>query len=329
MPLDYDSLGSLGTFFGAASLIVVDDRCCMVQLALRSKKFYMHESCGKCTPCREGTRWMVQLLEKIEAGAASLRPRPARDGRLPHPRRSLCALGDFAVYPVRATCEKCRSEFVAHVEQGGCPFGGESSLEGIVAPATPTRSDRDVPSDPGRLGGATHERARAGHLTSTTSRSVPRATAWSRRRSPPGSRSPSSATSRGSGHRSARAACASARSRACRSSQTACTMTARTGWSCQRAHLGEGGRGAELHARVHPRQPPARLPDLRQGRRVPAAGPDVPLWPRRDAHDFPKRTFEKPIPISPTIALDRERCILCYRCTRFTESVSEDPSSSR
>src|SRR5258708_32693976 len=66
-PLDYDALQAAGTFFGAASLIVVDDRCCMVQLALRSTKFYMHESCGKCTPCREGTRWMVQLLERIEA----------------------------------------------------------------------------------------------------------------------------------------------------------------------------------------------------------------------------------------------------------------------
>ena len=72
VPLDYDSLAKIGTFFGAASLIIVDDRCCIVQLALRSTKFYMHESCGKCTPCREGTRWMVQLLEKIEAGEAEL-----------------------------------------------------------------------------------------------------------------------------------------------------------------------------------------------------------------------------------------------------------------
>ena len=72
VPLDYDSLGAIGTFFGAASLIVVDDRCCMVQLALRSTKFYMHESCGKCTPCREGTRWMVQILERLEAGRGTL-----------------------------------------------------------------------------------------------------------------------------------------------------------------------------------------------------------------------------------------------------------------
>src|SRR5213596_1047669 len=72
VPLDYDSLAELKTFFGAASLIVVDDRCCMVQLALRSTKFYMHESCGKCTPCRVGTLWMVQILERIEAGEAEL-----------------------------------------------------------------------------------------------------------------------------------------------------------------------------------------------------------------------------------------------------------------
>ncbi len=70
-PLDYDSIAAQGSFFGSASLIVVDDRCCMVQLALRAAKFYMHESCGKCTPCREGTRWQVQLLEKIEAGDAT------------------------------------------------------------------------------------------------------------------------------------------------------------------------------------------------------------------------------------------------------------------
>jgi NADH-quinone oxidoreductase subunit F len=135
VPLDYDSLGKIGTFFGAASLIIVDDRCCIVQLALRSTKFYMHESCGKCTPCREGTRWMVQLLEKIEAGEAELSELDLLDNvgsRILG--RSLCALGDFAVYPVASYLKKWRSEFVAHIEQGCCPYGGESSLDGIVAP---------------------------------------------------------------------------------------------------------------------------------------------------------------------------------------------------
>jgi NADH-quinone oxidoreductase subunit F len=135
-PLDYDSLAAVGTFFGAASLIVVDDRCCMVQLAIRSTKFYMHESCGKCTPCREGTRWMVQLLERIEDGTAAM----ADIDLLANVGnrilgRSLCALGDFAVYPVRSYLQYWRPEFEAHIEQGGCPFGGESTLEGIVAPS--------------------------------------------------------------------------------------------------------------------------------------------------------------------------------------------------
>jgi NADH-quinone oxidoreductase subunit F len=135
VPLDYDSLQKLGTFFGAASLIIVDDRCCIVQLALRSAKFYMHESCGKCTPCREGTRWMVQLLEKIEAGEAELSELDLLDNigtRILG--RSLCALGDFAVYPTHSYLTKWRGEFVAHIEQGGCPFGGASSLEGIESP---------------------------------------------------------------------------------------------------------------------------------------------------------------------------------------------------
>ena len=134
-PMDYDSIQAAGSFFGSAAVIVVDDRCCMVQLALRAAKFYMHESCGKCTPCREGTRWLVQLLEKIE------------DGRADHDDldlllsvcdrmlgKSLCALGDFAVYPVASYARKYRDEFVEHLELGRCPFDGESSVEGIVAP---------------------------------------------------------------------------------------------------------------------------------------------------------------------------------------------------
>jgi len=134
--LDYDSLGAIGTFFGAASLIVVDDRCCMVQLALRSTKFYMHESCGKCTPCRVGTRWMVQILESIENGTATRADldllENVGDNIL---GKVLCALGEFAVYPVDSYLKKWRSEFVAHVDGGGCPFHGESSLEGILAPS--------------------------------------------------------------------------------------------------------------------------------------------------------------------------------------------------
>jgi len=144
-PLDYDSIGALGSFFGSAAVIVIDDRCCMVQLALRAEKFYMHESCGKCTPCREGTRWQVQLLEKIEAGDADHADldllRSVGERML---GRSLCALGDFAVYPVQSYMNKFEDEFRAHVERRGCPFGGESSIEGILAPSDQHAHEADV-----------------------------------------------------------------------------------------------------------------------------------------------------------------------------------------
>jgi NADH-quinone oxidoreductase subunit F len=134
-PMDYDSIGAAGSFFGSAAIIVVDDRCCMVQLALRAAQFYMHESCGKCTPCRVGTRWLVQLLTKLEEGRGGSADldllEDVCDGML---GKSLCALGDFAVYPVSSYLRNYRDEFEEHVLLRRCPFEGESSIEGIFAP---------------------------------------------------------------------------------------------------------------------------------------------------------------------------------------------------
>jgi len=134
-PLDYNSVAEVGSQFGAAAVIVIDDRACMVQMALRSTQFYMHESCGKCTPCREGTRWMVQLLRKLEDGNAE---QSELDLVLSVADRvmgkCLCALGDFAAGPVLEYARAFREEFQRHIDEGRCPFGGESSLEGIFAP---------------------------------------------------------------------------------------------------------------------------------------------------------------------------------------------------
>jgi NADH-quinone oxidoreductase subunit F len=134
-PMDYNSVAEVGSQFGAAALIVIDDRACMVQLALRSTQFYMHESCGKCTPCREGTRWMVDLLRALEEGRAD----QAQLDLLVNVAdrimgRCLCALGDFAAGPVLEYVRTFREEFQRHIDEGGCPFGGESSLEGVFAP---------------------------------------------------------------------------------------------------------------------------------------------------------------------------------------------------
>jgi NADH-quinone oxidoreductase subunit F len=134
--LDFDAVQAAGSFLGSAAVIVVDDRACMVQLGLRAEKFYMHESCGKCTPCREGTRWLVQLLERIESGDGT-------QGDLDLLRnvcdrilgKSLCALGDFAVWCIASYVDKFYDEYQRHIDEGGCPFGGASSIDGVVAPS--------------------------------------------------------------------------------------------------------------------------------------------------------------------------------------------------
>jgi NADH-quinone oxidoreductase subunit F len=133
-PLDFDSMAAAKTMLGSGAVIVIDDRCCMVQLGLRVAQFYMHESCGKCTPCREGTRWMVQILEKIE------------DGRAEHEEldlllsvcdrilgKCLCPLGDAAAMPIASYVDEFRNEFRRHVDEGGCPFD-DSPLDHVFAP---------------------------------------------------------------------------------------------------------------------------------------------------------------------------------------------------
>jgi NADH-quinone oxidoreductase subunit F len=134
-PYDADAMTEAGSMMGSGAVIAIDERACMVQLGLRVAQFYMHESCGKCTPCREGTRWMVQLLHKIEDGDAE---QSELDLLLDVCDRilgkCLCPLGDAAAMPVASYVDKFREEFQAHVDHGGCPFGGESSLEGVFAP---------------------------------------------------------------------------------------------------------------------------------------------------------------------------------------------------
>jgi NADH-quinone oxidoreductase subunit F len=135
--LDFDSMTAAGSAIGSAAVIALDDRCCMVQLAVRVSQFYEHESCGKCTPCRVGTKWLTQILQKIEEGRGS---QGDLDLLLDVAERvngkCLCPLGDSDAIAVGSYVAKFRDEFQAHIDQGACPFGGASSLEGILAPVT-------------------------------------------------------------------------------------------------------------------------------------------------------------------------------------------------
>ena len=125
-----------GSSIGSAGVIVIDDRCCMVQLGIRVSQFYEHESCGKCTPCRVGTRWLTQILQKIEEGRAS---QPDLDLLLSVCDRilgkCLCPLGDSDAIAVLSYVDRFRDEYQAHIDLGRCPFDGDSSLEGVLAPS--------------------------------------------------------------------------------------------------------------------------------------------------------------------------------------------------
>jgi NADH-quinone oxidoreductase subunit F len=134
-PLDFDAVAEAGSMLGSGAVIVIDDRCCMVQLGLRVAQFYQHESCGKCTPCREGTRWMVQILHKLEDGHAT---QGELDLLLDVCDRilgkCLCPLGDAAAMPIASYVDKFRDEFQQHIDEGRCPYGGDSSLDHVFAP---------------------------------------------------------------------------------------------------------------------------------------------------------------------------------------------------
>ena len=120
---------------GSGYVIVIDDRCCMVQLGLRAAQFYMHESCGKCTPCREERAGWCSCSGRSRQvrrpGASSTPSWTCATGS----SGTVCVpLGDAAAMPVASYVARFRDEYQRHIDEGGCPFGGESSLEGVLAP---------------------------------------------------------------------------------------------------------------------------------------------------------------------------------------------------
>ena len=133
--LDFDSVAGAGSALGSGAVIVLDERACIVQLALRVAAFYEYESCGKCVPCRIGTRWVSQILHPIEEGTAEA---GTLDFLLDVCDRilgkCLCPLGDSDAIAVASYVTSFRDEFRRHLDEGGCPFGGASSLERVVAP---------------------------------------------------------------------------------------------------------------------------------------------------------------------------------------------------
>ena len=115
--MDYDSIAKAGSMLGSGAVIVMDDSRCMVQSLLRLAYFYMHESCGQCTPCREGTGWMYRMVERIANGQGRMEDIDLLNSVADNIQgRTICALGDAAAMPVRAMIKHFRDEFVYLIE---------------------------------------------------------------------------------------------------------------------------------------------------------------------------------------------------------------------
>ena len=128
-PIDYDSLISIGSMMGSGGLIVMDEDNCMVDIAKFFLEFTVDESCGKCSPCRIGTRRLLEMLEKITKGKATLEDLDRLELLCYSIKNaSLCGLGQTAPNPVLSTLRYFRDEYIAHVTEKRCPAGVCKSL---------------------------------------------------------------------------------------------------------------------------------------------------------------------------------------------------------
>jgi NADH-quinone oxidoreductase subunit F len=130
VPMDFDSLMKAGSMLGSGGVVILDDQTCMVKYAQRIMRFYQHESCGWCIPCREGTDWLKKSLDRFHAGGGIRRDidniQYLSENML---GRTFCPLGDAAALPTISIVKKFRDEFEAHLEGRPCPFEPESAVQ--------------------------------------------------------------------------------------------------------------------------------------------------------------------------------------------------------
>jgi NADH-quinone oxidoreductase subunit F len=136
VPLDYESVAKAGSMLGTRSIQLFDETTCVVRVALRWSQFYEHESCGKCTPCREGSYWVVQILEALEDGTGSESDLAKLIDICDNiTGRAFCALGDSIQAPIVSSIRFFRDEYLEHLRIGGCPFDPARSALFTMEPA--------------------------------------------------------------------------------------------------------------------------------------------------------------------------------------------------
>lgn len=119
--MDYDAIAKAGSMLGSGAVIVMDETRCMVKSLLRLSYFYFEESCGQCTPCREGTGWLYRMVHRIEHGQGRQEDLDLLDSVAGNIMgRTICALGDAAAMPVRGFLKHYRDEFAHHIEHKSC-----------------------------------------------------------------------------------------------------------------------------------------------------------------------------------------------------------------
>ena len=138
MPLDQDAVGKAGSMLGSGSVVVMDETTCMVRAAWRITRFFHRESCGQCTPCREGSGWLEKILHRIETGTAAQEDLEllldvcdniAPGLSWPPQQTTICPLGPSIPSPIVSAIRMFRDEFLVHIKEGGCPFGAEPSSQ--------------------------------------------------------------------------------------------------------------------------------------------------------------------------------------------------------
>lgn len=134
--MDFDSVAAAGSMLGSGAVIVIDETTCMVKVGLILARFYHHEACGQCTPCREGTGWIERVMDRIEGGLGQEKDLDLLldlcdniDGK------TVCPMGDAAIAPIRSGIRKFRQEYEEHIRRGDCPFAPDREKTSIPRPA--------------------------------------------------------------------------------------------------------------------------------------------------------------------------------------------------
>ena len=307
LPYSFEAMADAGSMLGSGSIIVADDTVSIPHMALRTARFYHHESCGKCTPCREGTNWTVKMLERVVRGEATPMDldivASVQENIIGH---CLCVLGDSMAMPVGAMVRKFRDEFEAVISAAA---RGRADGRGARRPADPGGrhvsasrvtliiDGREVTANEGEM---LHDAAKQGDVE------IPVFCYEPKLGEPVG---------------------------ACRMClveiegipklQTSCSTPVRDGMVVHtRTEQVKHAQSAVVEFLLV--NHPLDCPVCDKGGECPLQDITMGWGPGNTRFTDDKRHFQKPVELSPLVAIDRERCILCYRCVRFSQEVAED-----